>query len=113
MAPKPPICSALYLGMRSNFDPSIGPARLLYAFQAVIIGGLGSWLLIEVLVGEASAVPAQLIGLAVSATGMIVGSLLPQWVGHRLPHEPDHAALHHHAAAGTHHAATGHTPPPR
>lgn len=80
---------------------------------AAIIGGLGSWLLIEVLVGEASAVPAQLIGLAVSATGMIVGSLLPQWVGHRLPHEPDHAALHHHAAAGTHHAATGHTPPPR
>lgn len=80
---------------------------------AAIIGGLGSWLLIEVLVGEASAVPAQLIGLAVSATGMIVGSLLPQWVGHRLPHEPDHSALHHHAAAGTHHAATGHTPPPR
>lgn len=34
--------AALYLGMRSNFDPSIGPARLLYAFQAVIIGGLGS-----------------------------------------------------------------------
>jgi branched-chain amino acid transport system permease protein len=34
--------AALYLGMRSNFDPSIGPARLIYAFQAVIIGGLGS-----------------------------------------------------------------------
>lgn len=34
--------AALYLGMRANFDPSIGPARLLYAFQAVIIGGLGS-----------------------------------------------------------------------
>lgn len=34
--------SALYLGMRSNFDPTIGPARLLYAFEAVIIGGLGS-----------------------------------------------------------------------
>ena len=27
---------------RANFDPSIGPARLLYAFEAVIIGGLGS-----------------------------------------------------------------------
>jgi branched-chain amino acid transport system permease protein len=35
--------AALYLGMRANFDPSIGPARLLYAFQAVIIGGLGSF----------------------------------------------------------------------
>lgn len=34
--------AALYLGMRSNFDPTIGPARLIYAFEAVIIGGLGS-----------------------------------------------------------------------
>jgi branched-chain amino acid transport system permease protein len=34
--------AALYLGIRANFDPSIGPARLIYAFEAVIIGGLGS-----------------------------------------------------------------------
>lgn len=34
--------AALYLGMRANFDPSIGPSRLIYAFEAVIIGGLGS-----------------------------------------------------------------------
>ncbi len=34
--------AALFLGMRANFDPTIGPARLLYAFEAVIIGGLGS-----------------------------------------------------------------------
>lgn len=34
--------AALYLGTRANFDPSVGPARLLYAFEAVIIGGLGS-----------------------------------------------------------------------
>jgi branched-chain amino acid transport system permease protein len=34
--------AALFLGTRANFDPSIGPARLLYAFEAVIIGGLGS-----------------------------------------------------------------------
>jgi branched-chain amino acid transport system permease protein len=33
---------AFYLGARANFDPTIGPARLLYAFEAVIIGGLGS-----------------------------------------------------------------------
>lgn len=32
--------AALYLGMRSNFDPSIGPARLIFAFEAVIIGAL-------------------------------------------------------------------------
>jgi len=34
--------AGLFLGARANFDPSIGPARLLYAFEAVIIGGLGS-----------------------------------------------------------------------
>ena len=34
--------AALYLGARANFDPSVGPARMLYAFEAVIIGGLGS-----------------------------------------------------------------------
>ncbi|TGQ11499.1 MULTISPECIES: branched-chain amino acid ABC transporter permease [unclassified Mesorhizobium] len=35
--------AALYLGTRANFDPTIGPARLVYAFEAVIIGGLGSF----------------------------------------------------------------------
>jgi branched-chain amino acid transport system permease protein len=34
--------AAFFLGTRANFDPTIGPARLLYAFEAVIIGGLGS-----------------------------------------------------------------------
>ena len=36
------VIAAVTLGIRANFDPSIGPARLLYAFEAVIIGGLGS-----------------------------------------------------------------------
>jgi branched-chain amino acid transport system permease protein len=35
--------AALYLGLRANFDPTSGPTRLLYAFEAVIIGGLGSF----------------------------------------------------------------------
>lgn len=35
--------AGVFLGMRTNFDPSIGPGRLLYAFEAVIIGGLGSF----------------------------------------------------------------------
>lgn len=35
--------AALYLGTRANFDPTVGPARLIYAFEAVIIGGLGSF----------------------------------------------------------------------
>jgi branched-chain amino acid transport system permease protein len=34
--------AAFYLGIRANFDPAIGPGRLIYAFEAVIIGGLGS-----------------------------------------------------------------------
>lgn len=34
--------AALDLGTRANFDPTAGPARLIYAFEAVIIGGLGS-----------------------------------------------------------------------
>jgi branched-chain amino acid transport system permease protein len=34
--------AALFLGARANFDPTIGPGRLIFAFEAVIIGGLGS-----------------------------------------------------------------------
>jgi branched-chain amino acid transport system permease protein len=34
--------AGVLMAVRSNFDPSIGPARLLYAFEAVIMGGLGS-----------------------------------------------------------------------
>ncbi|WP_166297823.1 branched-chain amino acid ABC transporter permease [Bradyrhizobium sp. 2S1] len=36
------VIAAIVFGIRASFDPSIGPARLLYAFEAVIIGGLGS-----------------------------------------------------------------------
>jgi branched-chain amino acid transport system permease protein len=30
------------IAVRTNFDPAIGPARLIFGFEAVIIGGLGS-----------------------------------------------------------------------
>ena len=72
---------------------------------AAIFGGLSSWLLVETLIGEASLVPPQLIGLAVSMLGMVVGSLLPQWVGRPTPLADIHEALHHRAAAETHHVA--------
>jgi branched-chain amino acid transport system permease protein len=55
--------AALYLGMRANFDPTIGPGRLLYAFEAVIIGGLGSFwgtLAGGIIVGVAQTVGAQI-----------------------------------------------------
>ncbi len=34
--------AGIFMAVRTNFSPAIGPARLLYAFEAVIIGGLGS-----------------------------------------------------------------------
>jgi SSS family solute:Na+ symporter len=69
---------------------------------AAIFGGLLSWVLIEVLIGEASPVPPQLIGLGVSL--LMTASLLP----HRPPPQDPHAILHHHAAAQTHHAEPEH-----
>ncbi len=34
--------AGILLGIRTNFAPTDGPARLIFAFEAVIIGGLGS-----------------------------------------------------------------------
>jgi branched-chain amino acid transport system permease protein len=34
--------AGVFLAVRANFDPSIGPARLIFGFESVIIGGLGS-----------------------------------------------------------------------
>jgi branched-chain amino acid transport system permease protein len=62
--------AALYLGMRANFDPTIGPARLLYAFEAVIIGGLGS--LWGTLAGGIIIGLAQTIGAAVNPEWQIL-----------------------------------------
>jgi branched-chain amino acid transport system permease protein len=55
--------AAFFLGARAPFDPTIGPARLLYAFEAVIIGGLGSlWgtLIGGMVVGVAQTVGARI-----------------------------------------------------
>jgi solute:Na+ symporter, SSS family len=45
-----------------------------------IVFGIGSWLLIELIMGETLLIPAQLLGLAVSMMSMIIGSLLPQFI---------------------------------
>ena len=34
--------AGIFLGMRTAFDPASGPARLIFGFEAVIIGGLGN-----------------------------------------------------------------------
>ena len=62
--------SALYLGTRANFDPSIGPARLIYAFEAVIIGGLGS--LWGTLAGGIVIGVAQALGAAINPEWQIL-----------------------------------------
>jgi Na+/proline symporter len=43
-----------------------------------IIGGIGSWLFVELFIGDKALIPAQLIGLGNSIIGMVVGSLLPK-----------------------------------
>ena len=67
-----------------------------------IIGGVLSWILIEVIIGEKSLVPPQLIGLAISLLGMITGSLLPSWIGREIPKEDIHEALHHRHGVESH-----------
>jgi branched-chain amino acid transport system permease protein len=59
--------AALFLGARSNFDPTIGPGRLIFAFEAVIIGGLGS--LWGTLAG----------GIVLGVAQTIGASLNPEW----------------------------------
>ena len=55
--------AGVFLAIRTNFDPTIGPGRLIYAFEAVIIGGLGSlWgtLAGGVLLGVAQSIGAKI-----------------------------------------------------
>ena len=59
--------AGVLFGARSSFDPFVGPARLIYAFEAVIIGGLGS--LWGTLAGGVTLGVAQAIGRQIN----------PQW----------------------------------
>ena len=55
--------AGVLLAIRTNFDPAIGPARLIFGFEAVIMGGLGSmWgtLAGGVILGVAQAIGAQI-----------------------------------------------------
>ncbi len=55
--------AGVFLAVRANFDPAIGPARLIFGFEAVIMGGLGSmWgtLAGGIILGVAQAIGAQL-----------------------------------------------------
>ncbi|PWQ93515.1 branched-chain amino acid ABC transporter permease [Leucothrix arctica] len=55
--------AGVMLGVRTNFDPSIGGARLIFGFEAVIIGGLGNlWgtLVGGIILGVAQTLGAQI-----------------------------------------------------
>jgi branched-chain amino acid transport system permease protein len=55
--------AGVLLAIRTNFDPAIGPARLIFGFEAVIIGGLGSmWGTFAggIILGVAQAIGAQI-----------------------------------------------------
>jgi len=55
--------AGIFLGIRTTFDPGAGPVRLIFGFEAVIIGGLGSlWgtLVGGIVLGVAQAIGAQL-----------------------------------------------------
>lgn len=67
--------AGMFLGMRGNFDPYYGQAMLIFAFEAVIIGGLGS--LWGTLIGGMVLGVAQALGSQVNPSyGILVGHLV-------------------------------------
>ena len=67
--------AGVFLGIRTTFVPSSGPDRLLFAFEAVIIGGLGS--LWGTLAGGVILGVAQTIGAKLSpGWGVLTGHLV-------------------------------------
>lgn len=65
--------SGVFMGIRTNFSPFDGPARLIFAFEVVIIGGMGS--LYGVLIG------GLILGVAQAIGGVLHPSLF-QLAGH-------------------------------
>lgn len=77
--------AGVLLGVRTSFDPSVGGARLIFGFEAVIIGGLGNlWgtLVGGVILGVAQTVGAQINSgwqlLAGHITFLLVLALKPR-----------------------------------
>lgn len=67
--------AGVLLAIRTNFDPSAGPLQLLYAFEVVIIGGLGSFW--GTLVGGIILGLAQTIGSNIDpGWGILAGHLI-------------------------------------
>jgi branched-chain amino acid transport system permease protein len=60
-----------FLAMRSTFDPYAGPKQLIFAFEAVVIGGTGS--LWGTLIGGIVLGVAQNLGSQISPQGFLIG----------------------------------------
>jgi branched-chain amino acid transport system permease protein len=79
----------LFLAIRSVFDPSSGPTQLIFAFEAVVIGGMGSlWgtLLGGIALGVAQTVGAQIHPQFAVMAGhlLFLGVLIVRFGGGRL-----------------------------
>jgi branched-chain amino acid transport system permease protein len=66
--------AGVLMAIRTTFDPAAGPTRLIFAFEAVIIGGLGS--LWGTLLGGMVLGIAQAVGAALSPTWQILAGHL-------------------------------------
>jgi len=67
--------AGVFLGMRTQFSPTAGDATLIFAFEAVIIGGLGS--LWGTLIGGMVLGVAQAVGAQINpAYGILIGNLV-------------------------------------
>ena len=68
--------AGILLAVRTTFDPTQGPFRLIYAFEAVIMGGMGSiWgtLIGGIVLGLSQTLGSQAFG---SGWGLLVGHLV-------------------------------------
>jgi Na+/proline symporter len=77
-----------------------------------IAAGFFTWVLLELFGTNNEVWLPQLVGFLAAGSGMIVGSLLPQVIGHPTPVHPEAHAPHAHASSHTYHVPpSGHRHP--
>ena len=66
--------AGMFLGMRATFEPYSGATQLLFAFEATVIGGIGS--LWGTLIGGIVLAIAQILGANIHPLGFLIGGHL-------------------------------------